>query len=59
MTYLPQNRGGRGRPDKRFGMAVVMGHVVFDGADQIRDTPEGASANPLARDLGEPALDRW
>ena len=35
-----------------------MGHVVFDGTDQLRDTPEGAPANPLARDLGEPTLDQ-
>ncbi len=58
MTHLLQNALGRGRPDERLSVAVVMRHIVFDRANQVRHAAEGPPANPLARDLGEPALDQ-
>ena len=38
-------------------MTVVVGDVVFDGPNEVRHTAKGAPTNPLACDLGEPALD--
>ena len=58
MTHLPQNRRRGGRPDERFGMAVVMRHVLFDRANEIGDAAERAPTNPLAGDLGEPPFDQ-
>src|SRR4029077_11734227 len=56
MTHLPQNRRrGRG-PDERFSMAVVVRDVFFDGANQVRQAAECAPANPLSRDVREPAF---
>jgi quinol monooxygenase YgiN len=56
VTHFAQDRGGGGGPDEGLGMAVVMRHVLFDGANQIGQTAERAAANPLARNLREPAF---
>src|SRR5580658_4929680 len=37
-------------------MAVVVRDVFFDGANQVRQAAEGAPADPLSRDVREPAL---
>jgi hypothetical protein len=54
---LPQDARGGGCPDERLRMAVVMRHIIFDGARQIRETAERASTNAFACDVRKPAFD--
>jgi len=56
MTPLPRDRRGGGGPNEGLGMAIVMRHVLFDGANQLGQTAERTAANPLTRDLREPAF---
>ena len=39
-------------------MPIVMRHIVVDRTNEVRHAAKGAAANPLAGDLGEPALDQ-
>ena len=43
-------------PGERLGVGVVSVEVFHDGLDQVRDTLEGAAADSLLGNLGEPAF---
>ena len=57
MVDLAQDRSGGGCPDEGVRIGVVRAQVLADRANELGDAAEGATADALAGDLGEPALD--
>lgn len=57
LLYLAQNRGRRLRPDKRFGVLVVVGNERDDRPLKFSDATERATADALFRNFGKEPFD--
>src|SRR5262245_1770557 len=58
MLDLAQDGSRRCCPDERARVLVMFAHIRPNRGDEGRNAAEGATPNPLARDLGEETLDQ-
>src|SRR6266849_7865529 len=58
MLDLAQNGRRRCRPDEWARVLVVFAYIGANCSDESRHAAEGSAPDPLARDLGEEALDK-